>query len=147
MFRLPTFATAPFCPSEVRGTVAVPAGIPAWRKLLRFVGPGLLVSVGYIDPGNWATDIEAGSKFGDDLLFVVLSSLTAIILQCLTMRLGLVARKDLARLSRESYGRRTTIAQWLFAESRLSPAISPKFWAALSRSSCSLACRSRPGFF
>lgn len=60
MFRLPTTATAPFCPSEVRGTVAVPPGLPLWKKLLRFAGPGLLVSVGYMDPGNWATDIEAG---------------------------------------------------------------------------------------
>lgn len=57
MFRLPalpTTATAPFCPSEVRGTVAMPVDAPLWKKLLRFAGPGLLVSVGYMDPGNWA---------------------------------------------------------------------------------------------
>ena len=52
MFGLPTTATAPFCPSEVQGTVAVDAGLPFWKKMLRFAGPGLLISVGYMDPGN-----------------------------------------------------------------------------------------------
>ena len=61
-FKLPTTATAPFCPSEVAGTVAVAAGDPYWKKVLRFAGPGLLVSVGYMDPGNWATANEAGSR-------------------------------------------------------------------------------------
>ena len=56
--RLPKTATAPFCPAEVRGAVAVPEGLPAWKRMLRVAGPGLLVSVGYMDPGNWATDIE-----------------------------------------------------------------------------------------
>jgi manganese transport protein len=117
MLRLPTTATAPFCPSEVRGSVAVPASAPAWRKLLKFAGPGLLVSVGYMDPGNWATDIEAGSRHGYDLLFVVvLSSLAAMVLQCLSMRLGIVTRKDLARLSRERYGPAAVTMLWLFAE-------------------------------
>ncbi|MEO0034074.1 MAG: hypothetical protein RLZZ501_97, partial [Pseudomonadota bacterium] len=70
MFKLPTTATAPFCPSEVTGSVRIPAGAPLWRRALAFAGPGLLVSVGYVDPGNWATDIEAGSKFGFALLWV-----------------------------------------------------------------------------
>ncbi len=69
---LPRTATAPFCPSEVKGSVAVDPSLPFHRKLWRYAGPGLLVSVGYMDPGNWATDIEAGSRFGYGLLFVVL---------------------------------------------------------------------------
>ena len=72
--RLPKTATAPFCPAEVRGAVAVPEGLPAWKRMLRVAGPGLLVSVGYMDPGNWATDIEAGSRYGTSLLFVVVLS-------------------------------------------------------------------------
>jgi manganese transport protein len=80
-------------------------------------GPGLLVSVGYMDPGNWATDIEAGSKYGYALLWVVLlSSLAAILLQTLSLRLGLVARKDLARACRERYGAGVNRFLWLMAE-------------------------------
>jgi len=117
MFRLPTTATAPFCPSEVQGSVAVPLGLPAWQKLLRYLGPGLLISVGYMDPGNWATDIEAGSRYGTGLLFVVaLSSLAGILLQTLCVRLGLVAGKDLARLCRERYPRPVALMLWIFAE-------------------------------
>src|SRR5215831_17003160 len=117
MLGLPTTANAPFCPSEVRGTVAVPAELPSWRKALRFAGPGLLISVGYMDPGNWATDIEAGSRFGYALLFVVvLSSLSGILLQTLCARLGIATDRDLARLCREQYTRPISIALWLFAE-------------------------------
>ncbi len=84
---------------------------------MRMAGPGLLISVGYMDPGNWATDIAAGSKFGYALLWVVLlSSLAAILLQTLSLRLGLVARKDLARACRDHYGPRTSRALWLMAE-------------------------------
>jgi manganese transport protein len=54
MYRLPTTATEPFCPSEVRGSVVIPVDAPLWRKMARFSGPGLLVSIGYMDPGNWA---------------------------------------------------------------------------------------------
>ena len=82
MFTLPRTATAPFCPSEVRGSVLIPPGASLWRRMTRMAGPGLLISVGYMDPGNWATDIAAGSKFGYALLWVVLlSSLAAILLQ------------------------------------------------------------------
>src|ERR1700722_18632027 len=117
MLGLPKTATAPFCPSEVKGTVFVSPSIPGWQKLLRFVGPGLLISVGYMDPGNWATDIQAGSQYGYALLFVVLlSSLAAIVLQCLSARLGLVTGRDLAVLTRENYSRPGTIAMWLLAE-------------------------------
>ena len=68
MYRLPRLATAPFCPSEVQGSVAVRPGAPFWQRMARMAGPGLLVAVGYMDPGNWATDIAAGSQFGYALL-------------------------------------------------------------------------------
>ncbi|WP_028006765.1 Nramp family divalent metal transporter [Solimonas flava] len=117
MFKLPTTATAPFCPSEVRGSIAIRPGLPAWKKLLAFCGPGLLVSVCYMDPGNWATDIEAGAKYGHALLFVVAAaSLAAMLLQTLAMKLGVATGYDLARLSREHYGRRANTALWLLAE-------------------------------
>jgi len=116
-FKLPTTATAPFCPSEVAGTVAVAAADPYWKKVLRFAGPGLLVSVGYMDPGNWATAIQGGSQFGYQLLYVVvLSSLAAIVLQCLSMRLGIVTGKDLAVHCREQYKPPVAKTLWGFAE-------------------------------
>ena len=116
-FRLPDAATAPFCPSAIQGSVNVDPKWPAWKKLATFAGPGLLISVGYMDPGNWATDIEAGSKYGYRLLFVVLlSSLAAIWLQCLSARVGLVTERDLARLARERYSRASTVTLWILAE-------------------------------
>ena len=116
-FPLPRTATAPFCPSEVKGSVRIDPGLPFHRKLLRYAGPGLLVSVGYMDPGNWATDIEAGSRFGYGLLFVVLlASLAAMLLQTLCVRLGLVAQKDLAQLCRERYGPAANRFLWAGAE-------------------------------
>ena len=117
MFTLPKTATAPFCPPEVKGSVPVPAAASFWQRLRRFAGPGLLISVGYMDPGNWATDIEAGSKYGYRLLFaVVLSSLAAMVLQWLAMRIGVVTGKDLAQLSKQHYGRRINLFQWGMAE-------------------------------
>jgi manganese transport protein len=117
MLSLPKTASAPFCPAEVKGTVFVPRAIAPWKKALRFAWPGLLISVGYMDPGNWATDIQAGSAYGYGLLFVVvLSSLAAIVLQCLSARLGLVTGKDLAVLSRRAYGKRQRYALWGMAE-------------------------------
>jgi len=117
MYTLPHTATAPFCPSEVRGSIAVDPRATPFARLLRFLGPGLLVSVGYMDPGNWATDIAAGAKFGYDLLFVVLlASVAAMLLQTLSMRLGLVAGKDLARACRDHYGPRVNRFLWLGAE-------------------------------
>ena len=116
-FSLPTTATAPFCPSEVQGSINVPAQSGVWRKLTLFFGPALLVSVGYMDPGNWATDIEAGSKYGYQLLFIVLlSSLAAIFLQCLSLRVGLISQKDIAELCREKYSRRHSFFLWILAE-------------------------------
>jgi manganese transport protein len=117
MRKLPKTATAPFYPSDVSGTVHVPHNDPLWKKLLRYAGPGLLVSVGYMDPGNWATSIQAGSQFGYSLLFVVvLSSLAAIVLQCLSMRMGIVTGKDLAVHCREQYGPVASKVLWLLAE-------------------------------
>jgi manganese transport protein len=117
MLGLPTTATAPFCPSEVQGTIAVPTALPSWKQMLRFLGPGLLISVGYMDPGNWATDIQAGSHFGYALLsVVVLSSLAAILLQVLSLRLGLVTERDLARVCRDEYRPWAARTLWVFAE-------------------------------
>jgi manganese transport protein len=117
VFKLPRTATAPFCPSEVRGSVLVSADSPLWQRVLRMAGPGLLVSVGYMDPGNWATDIEAGSRYGYELLWVVaVSSLAAILLQTLSLRLGLVAHRDLARACRERYAAGVNRFLWLMAE-------------------------------
>jgi len=116
----PRTATAPFCPSEVRGSVVVPPGASLWTRFWRLSGPGLLISVGYMDPGNWATDIAAGSKFGTSLLWVVLaSSLTAMFLQTLSARLGLAAGRDLARACRERYGPRVNTVLWLMAETAI----------------------------
>jgi manganese transport protein len=115
--KLPNTATAPFSPSEVAGSVAVPEAAPFWKKMIRYAGPGLLVSVGYMDPGNWATAIQGGSQFGYDLLFVVvLSSLAAIVLQCLSMRLGIVTGKNLAEHCRDEYSPFARKALWLGAE-------------------------------
>ncbi len=118
MFKsLPQTATAPFCPSEVQGSIIVPQGLSFWKKLFLFAGPGLLVSVGYMDPGNWATDIEAGSRFGYSLLFIVLlSSAAAIALQCLSLRIGIVSGRDLAQLCRDRYSKPVRLSLWLLAE-------------------------------
>ncbi|WP_397448751.1 Nramp family divalent metal transporter [Pseudomonas sp. NA-150] len=116
-FSLPKIATAPFCPPEVAGSVKVDAGAPFWKRALKFAGPGLLVSIGYMDPGNWATAIEAGSRYGYNLLFVVLlASLAGMILQCLCSRLGIATGRDLAQLCRERYSQRSARGQWVLAE-------------------------------
>ena len=116
-FRLPTTATAPFCPSEVSGSVPVDASAPFFKRVLRFAGPGLLISIGYMDPGNWATAIEAGSRYGYHLLFVVLlASLAGMAVQCLCSRLGIATGRDLAQLCRERYSKRSARVQWMLAE-------------------------------
>ncbi|MGH9398610.1 MAG: Nramp family divalent metal transporter [Terriglobia bacterium] len=102
---------------EVHRTVAVPAGAGFWRKLLAFSGPGFLIAVGYMDPGNWATDIAGGSVFAYRLIFILLiSNFFAILLQTLAARLGIVAQQDLAQACRDQYSRRTGIALWVGAE-------------------------------
>ncbi|WP_174279033.1 Nramp family divalent metal transporter [Sphingomonas bacterium] len=97
-------------------TVAVPTGA-GWRRWFAFAGPGFLVAVGYMDPGNWATDIAGGSAFGYALLSVVLlSNLMAIVLQALCVRLGIASGMDLAQACRARYSRGTAIGLWLLAE-------------------------------
>jgi manganese transport protein len=103
--------------AEVHRSIRVPASASVWRKLLAFTGPGLLVAVGYMDPGNWATDLEGGAKFGYTLLSVILiSNLMAILLQHLALKLGVVTGRDLAQACRDHYSRPTTIALWLICE-------------------------------
>jgi manganese transport protein len=102
---------------EVHGTITIPVGGPPWRKMLAFAGPGYLVAVGYMDPGNWATDIAGGAKFGYTLLSViVLSNFMAILLQSLAARLGIASGRDLAQACRDTYSKRTTIALWIVCE-------------------------------
>ncbi len=103
--------------SEVHGSIAVPVTASFWRKMLAFAGPGYLVAVGYMDPGNWATDIAGGARYGYTLLSVVMvSNLMAILLQALAARLGIASGRDLAQACRDSYSRPATIALWLLAE-------------------------------
>ncbi|NBR85986.1 MAG: divalent metal cation transporter [Verrucomicrobia bacterium] len=102
---------------EVHNSVPVPSGLGFWRKLLAFSGPGYLVAVGYMDPGNWATDLAGGSKFGYTLLSVILiSNLMAILLQSLCARLGIVTGRDLAQACRDHYSKPVTIVLWLLCE-------------------------------
>src|SRR5438309_380883 len=102
---------------EVHGTIVIPAGAGFWRKLFAFAGPGYLVAVGYMDPGNWATDLAGGARFGYTLLSVImLSNLMAILLQALAARLGIASGRDLAQACRDTYSRPTTIALWIVCE-------------------------------
>ena len=120
--------------AEVNATVAIPHAGAWWRRLLAFAGPGYLVAVGYMDPGNWATDLAGGSKFGYTLLCVILlSNLMAILLQALAARLGIVTGRDLAQACRETYSPAVNFLLWLPAKSRSPPAISPKSSARRSR--------------
>src|SRR5436190_13928039 len=90
--------------AEVHGSIDTTATSKVWRKILAFFGPAYLVSVGYMDPGNWATDIAGGSAYGYTLVWVLLmSNIMALLLQSLSARLGLVRGRDLAQASRESY--------------------------------------------
>jgi manganese transport protein len=102
---------------DVNATVAVPRAPGFWRRLLAFGGPAYLISVGYMDPGNWATDIEGGSRFAYSLVWVLLmSNAMAVLLQALSARLGIVTGRDLAQLCRDHYGRRVGLALWGLAE-------------------------------
>src|SRR5512147_2365019 len=96
--------------------VKIPSG-HWWRRMLAFAGPAYMVAVGYMDPGNWATDIEGGARFGYRLLWVlVMSNAMAILLQTLSARLGIVGGRDLAQACREAYPRRVNIALWILCE-------------------------------
>jgi len=102
---------------ESHRSVPIFAGASFWRKMFAFAGPGYLVAVGYMDPGNWATDLGGGSKFGYTLLSVVLlSSLVAMFLQALSAKLGIATGRDLAQACREHYSRRTSIFLWIICE-------------------------------
>ncbi len=101
---------------EVHASVAT-SHTQLWRRLFAFAGPAYLVSVGYMDPGNWATDLEGGARFGYRLLWVlVASNLIALLLQTLSARLGIVARRDLAQACRDEYPRSISYTLWIFTE-------------------------------
>ena len=90
--------------SEVHETVDTTLPRKGWRRVLAYIGPAYLVSVGYMDPGNWATDLQGGARFGYQLIWVLLmSNLMALLLQSLSARLGIVTRRDLAQANRETY--------------------------------------------
>ena len=102
---------------EVHGTILASRSRNPWRRLLSFMGPGYLVAVGYMDPGNWATDLAGGSAFGYTLLSVILiSNLMAILLQSLAARLGIAAGLDLAQACRAYYSRPVNLALWALCE-------------------------------
>ena len=102
---------------EVYRTIPVPRGLSVWRKMLAFSGPGYLVAVGYMDPGNWATDLAGGSGFGYTLLSVIfLSNLMAILLQSLCAKLGIVTGRDLAQACRDHYSKPVAVGLWLLCE-------------------------------
>ena len=102
---------------EVHKSIPIPAHFSPWRKMLVFAGPGFLVAVGYMDPGNWATDLAGGAKFGYTLLTVILiSNFFAMLLQHLALKLGIVTGRDLAQMCRENFSKPTAIFLWLMAE-------------------------------
>src|SRR3989454_6811913 len=102
--------------AEVHSSVGT-SEVSFWRRMLAFAGPAYLVSVGYMDPGNWATDLEGGAKFGYQLMWVlVMSNAMAILLQTLSARLGIVRGRDLAQACRENYPRPVNLALWVMCE-------------------------------
>jgi manganese transport protein len=102
---------------EVHRSVMVPVNAPFWRKCLAFAGPGFLVAVGYMDPGNWATDLAGGAKFGYTLLSVIMiSNLMAILLQHLCVKLGIATGRDLAQACRDHYPRPVAWFLWILCE-------------------------------
>jgi manganese transport protein len=113
-WRLPR--VAPSLPESHR-TVLIAPGAGFWRKLLAFSGPGYLVAVGYMDPGNWATDLAGGSAFGYTLLSIILlSNLMAILLQALCARLGIATQRDLAQACHDHYSQPVSLALWIICE-------------------------------
>jgi manganese transport protein len=106
---------------EVHRTIAIPNGKGFWRKMLAYAGPGYLVSVGYMDPGNWATDLAGGAKFGYQLLSVILlSNLMAILLQALCVKLGVATGRDLAQACRDYFSPRISFCLWVLCEIAIS---------------------------
>ncbi|MGF7206105.1 manganese transport protein [Skermanella aerolata] len=103
--------------ADVNRTIAIPRSGPGARKLAAFIGPGYLVAVGYMDPGNWATSIAGGSRFGYTLLVVALvSNIMAIVLQSLCARLAIASGRDLAQACRDAYPRPVSLVLWFLAE-------------------------------
>src|SRR5437762_13412046 len=103
--------------SEVHRTLVVPHPARFYRKLLAFAGPGFLVAVGYMDPGNWATDLAGGSKFNYTLLSVILiSNFMAILLQSLSLKLGIATGRDLAQACRDHYSKPVALILWVLCE-------------------------------
>jgi manganese transport protein len=106
---------------EVHRTISVPERGGFWRKMLAYAGPGYLVSVGYMDPGNWATDLAGGAKFGYSLLSVILlSNLMAILLQALCVKLGIATGRDLAQACRDNFHPRVSFCLWILCEMAIS---------------------------
>lgn len=102
---------------ESFSSISIPKHAKGWRKLMAFAGPGLMVAVGYMDPGNWATDIAGGSSFGYTLLSVILiSNLFAILLQHLALKLGIVTGRDLAQACKDSYSKPVSFVLWILCE-------------------------------
>jgi manganese transport protein len=102
---------------EVHRSISIPKGKGFWRKMLAYAGPGYLVSVGYMDPGNWATDIAGGAKYGYALLSVILlSNLMAMLLQSLCVRLGVATGRDLAQVCRDTFSPRVNFVLWVLCE-------------------------------
>lgn len=108
--------TRPSLP-EVFSSIKIPSGSKFWKKVFAFSGPGLLVAVGYMDPGNWATDISGGAQFGYTLLSVIfISNIFAIVLQHLSLKLGVVAERDLAQACRDHYHPAVNYGLWILCE-------------------------------
>ncbi|MBU8880413.1 Nramp family divalent metal transporter [Bacillus sp. FJAT-29790] len=102
---------------EVNNTVRIPNKGGFWRKFMAFAGPGSLVAVGYVDPGNWATSIAGGARFGYTLLIVILlANLVAMLLQALSAKLGIVTGRDLAQATRDATGKKTAFILWVLTE-------------------------------
>src|SRR5690348_14873409 len=103
--------------SDVHGTIVISTRKSKWKKIFAFFGPAYLVSVGYMDPGNWATDLAGGSKYGYTLIWVLLmSNLMALLLQTLSARLGIIRGRDLAQANRETYPPVINFILYLLAE-------------------------------
>ncbi len=102
---------------EANASLSVPKSAGFWRKMLAFSGPGYLIAVGYMDPGNWATDLAGGARFGYTLLSVIMiSNLMAILLQSLALRLGIVTGRDLAQACRDHYSPKVSFLLWILCE-------------------------------
>lgn len=102
---------------EINGSVHVPKNAGFWKTLMAYTGPGILIAVGYMDPGNWITSITGGAQFKYSLLAVILiSSLIAMLLQAMSAKLGIVTGKDLAQLTRERTSKGAGIVLWIVAE-------------------------------